>query len=460
MSLDTLTSTVDTGVDNLLPQGTTLTKYPPAHEVNLSGGYWDISHLSNIDPDLLTGEDDGEDHGLLYVNNYKPEGVWGLQPVLIPETDKDEIHDNGNLGGFKMQLLRAYDARDYSSPSSTLDASRYTEAAIIRAPLFAKMELYVFGQLDSGNTGSDWYNTNTLNFSNVETPNLKYAKDAVEDGGSTPLYLQLETRSFANRIWDYNAIGVTNHMLSYFDDGLMHNYFEDNNAPVVLDRYLNASGFGIDGSQAVVYEKVRAYHPDELLGYKEFTDVGTPSGSGSLRPLATLNMANWPTASDKKQHGFIQLSYAEDDWGIRFPNWQISLDVEKTSILTEQGEMGVGYGTDAFAGIDYNPYLPYIPSDDATVVTGAASSCAQGVELMQHRGFEFYQKIEDYAGYSGFAIGRVVVENNIQILTTDLDSFGAEVNAELDAQQGLANLVTKTSPNWNITKVLIPKTDG
>lgn len=458
MSLDTLISTVDTGVDNLLPQGTTLTRYPPAHEVELSGGYWDISHLSGIDPDLLTGEDDGVDWKVRYVNDYRPEGIWGLQPVLLPETDKDELFDNGNLGVFKMHLLRAYDARDYYSPLSTLDESRYIEAAITRAPLFAKMDLYVFGQLDSGNTDSDWYNTNTLNFSSLETPNLKYARDAVENGGSTPLYLQIETRSFANRILDYEAVGVSNHMLSYFDSGHMHRYFEETGTPIGLGRYLDTDGSDIRAG--AVYDKVIAYHPDEVNGYKLIEESSIPTGSGSPRPLATLHMANWPTAAERKQHGFIQLSYAEDEWGVRFPNWQISLDVEKTSIFTDVGEMRAGYGTDEYKGVDYNPYLPYIPSDDVTVVTGAAGSCAHDLELLQHRGFEFYQKIEGVNGFSGFAIGRVVFENNIQVLTTNLDAFGADVNAELDAQQGLANLVTKTSPNWNITKVLIPKTDG
>ncbi len=443
MSLDTLISTVDTGVDNLLPQGTTLTKYPPAHEVNMSGGYWDLSHIQEIEGG--------------FVNDYKPEGNWGLQPVLIPETDKDAIHDNGTLGSIKMHLLRAYDARDYSHPLSTLDASRYTEAAIFRAPLFAKMDLYVFGQLDSGNTASDWYNTNTLNFSNVETPGLKYAKDAVIGGGSTPLYFHIETRGFANRIWDYNAVGSENHMLSYFDDGFMHRYNRDSGDGIRIERYYDATGSGLESG--VIYDKVIAFHPEESEGYKLFQNVDIPTGSGSLRPLATLNMANWPTASEKKRHGFIQLSYAEDEWGVRFPNWQISLDVEKTQIFTDEGELGVGYGTNVFKGIDYNPYLPYIPSDDVTVVTGAAQSCAQDVELMQHRGFEFYQKIDGDNGFSGFAIGRVIVENNIQVLTTNLSAFGSEVNAELDAQEGLLHLFGKFSPNWNITKVLIPKTD-
>jgi len=102
--------------------------------------------------------------------------------------------------------------------------------------------------------------------------------------------------------------------------------------------------------------------------------------------------------------------------------------------------------------------LEYRPADDLDITAGETGICqaTDEVDTAQRRGFEFYQEFTDVSGYTGFAIGRIVFQHNIQILTTNLDSFGVEVNAELDAQEGLHELRNKNTPNWNITKVLIP----
>ncbi len=455
MSLDTLITTKTLHI----PSGTVLTQYPPRHEVSQIGGLWDLRGTTNVG--------NLSSNGLISINHYYPEGIWGMQPVFVPETDRDEIHDNANFGSFKYYVLRAYDARDFTNPSSTLVPSQYTEAAIFRAPMFADMELYVFGQLHSGNTASNFYNTNTLTFEDVDTTNLKYALAAAAEqhGVDTPLFLDLHTRSFANQIWDFDG-RAHGHMLEYFNDGGLHTHMENTGNPLVMPRFFELNSENRFGT---LYKSFRAFHPTREDRWIGGIDELIPFGSGTRRPFATLHLANWPTAHENKQHGYIELKDDETDFGVLFPNWKISLDPSKASIFSDGGQPTFGNlytgitasstPTDIWKGIDYNPYLEYQPADDLDITAGETGICEATAEIdtAQRRGFEFYQEFTDVSGYTGFAIGRVVFQHNIQILTTNLDSFGTEINAELDAQEALHQLIMKNTPNWNITKVLIPK---